>query len=106
MTELLFEAYNAPSLVYGIDSLFAYHCNNGHDGLVISSSNSSTNVIPVINGKGLIPLATRLNWGGSQATEFLSKLLALKYPNFPTKTTPSQMEALLKEHCYISDDYR
>lgn len=103
---MLFEAYQAPSLVYGIDSLFSYSHNRGHTGLVISSSNTSTHLIPVYNGRGILPLATRLNWGSTQSTEYLLKLLQLKYPTFPAKLAPWQAEALMVEHCYVSEDYR
>ncbi|KAF3939662.1 Actin-5C [Dactylella cylindrospora] len=106
MSELLFEAYNAPSIAYGIDSLFSYHYNGGDTGLVISSSNATTHLIPVVQSKGVINMAARLNWGGSQATEFLTKLLTLKYPSFPSKVHQSQLESLLLEHCYVSTEYK
>ena len=83
MTEIIFECYNAPSLAYGIDSLFSYDYNNGKTGLVVSSSHSSTHLIPVLNSKALLTQATRLNWGGSQSAEYLLKLIRLKYPTFP-----------------------
>ncbi|RVD85314.1 uncharacterized protein DFL_003639 [Arthrobotrys flagrans] len=105
MSELLFEAYNAPSVTYGLDSLFSYHYNGGTTGLVLSSSHTTTHLIPVMNGKGVLNMATRLNWGCSQAVEFLTKLLALKYPGFP-KTYQQQMESLVQEHCYVSQDYK
>ena len=53
----------------------------------------------------MLNLATRLNWGGQQNAEFLTKLLQLKYPNFPGKITSAQAEELVREHCYISLDY-
>ena len=106
MTEMLFEAYRAPSLTYGIDSLFSYHYNGGSDGLVISSSHTSTHIIPVINGRGLLPLATRLNWGGALAADFLYKTLSLKYPSFPSRINITQVEEIMKEHCYVSQQYR
>ncbi|KAL7274732.1 Actin-related protein 5 [Rhizina undulata] len=106
MTELIFEGYNAPALTYGIDSLFSYYYNGGENGLVISSGNSSTHVIPFINGRGLIPLTTRLNWGGSQSSDYLLKLLQLKYLSFPSKMQSWQAEAIMMEHCYISGDYK
>ncbi|KAK6357905.1 Nuclear actin-protein involved in chromatin remodeling [Orbilia blumenaviensis] len=105
MSELLFEAYHAPSVTYGLDSLFSYHYNGGNTGLVLSSSHTTTHLIPVVNGKGILSMATRLNWGCSQAVEFLTKLLALKYPGFP-KTYPQQMESLVQEHCYVSQNYK
>ncbi|KAJ6262895.1 Actin-1 [Drechslerella dactyloides] len=106
MSELLFEAYNARSVLFGIDSLFSYYHNGGKNGLVISASHSSTHVIPVVDGKGVMTMATRLNWGSSQAVEYLSKLLNLKYPGFPSKIFQSQLETLVRDHCYISTDYK
>ncbi|KAG0650264.1 Actin arp5 [Hyphodiscus hymeniophilus] len=105
MTEIVFECYSAPSLAYGIDSLFSYDYNNGKTGLVVSSSHSSTHLIPVLNSKALLTQATRLNWGGSQSAEYLLKLIRLKYPTFPGKLNSSQMEYMIRDHCYLSRDY-
>lgn len=105
MTEIIFECYGAPSLAYGIDSLFSYRQNNGRTGVVVSSAHTSTHVIPVYNGKAMLGQATRLNWGGYQASEYLLKLLRLKYPMFTGKTNASQAEYMLKEYCYNSKDY-
>ncbi|CAG8958466.1 hypothetical protein HYFRA_00009780 [Hymenoscyphus fraxineus] len=105
MTEIIFECYNAPSLAYGIDALFSYDYNNGKTGLVVSSSHSSTHVIPVLNSKAILTQATRLNWGGLQSAEYLLKLMKLKYPTFPGKVNSSQMESMVQDHCYLSKEY-
>ena len=105
MTELLFECYHAPSLVYGIDSLFSYKFNKGTSGLIVSSSHSSTHVIPVLNSKPIMSSVSRLNWGGFQGAEYLLKLLRLKYPNFPGKVTDYQAQHAVREHCYVSQDF-
>lgn len=49
--------------------------------------------------------ATRLNWGGFQGADYLFKLLKLKYPTFPGKLTDYQTETMVREHCYLSQDY-
>lgn len=105
MTEIIFECYGAPSLAYGIDSLFSYRQNKGKTGLVVSSSHTSTHVIPVYNSKALLTQATRLNWGGNQGAEYLLKLLRLKYPSFQGKTNVSQAEHMLRDYCYVSNDF-
>ncbi|KAI9802953.1 MAG: hypothetical protein M1825_002184 [Sarcosagium campestre] len=105
MTEVMFECYSAPSLAFGIDSLFAYDYNDGDTGLVLSSSHSATHLIPVIDSKARLNHASRLNWGGLHCAEYLQKLLHLKYPTFPGKFTGPQMEDLVREHCYVSQDY-
>ncbi|KAL1635341.1 Actin-related protein 5 [Neofusicoccum ribis] len=105
MSEILFELYGAPSAAFGIDSLFSYNYNNGKNGLVVSSSHTSTHLIPVVESKAMLTHATRINWGRYQSAEYLQKLLRLKYPAFPSKLTDIQAEDLVREHCYISQDY-
>ena len=105
MNEILFECYTAPSVAYGIDALFSYRYNRGSNGLVISSSHSSTHLIPVLNSKPLLSSISRLNWGGYQGAEYLLKLLKLKYPTFPGKLTEAQAQEMVREHCYISQDF-
>jgi actin-related protein 5 len=105
MNEILFELYSAPSVAYGIDCLFSYRYNRGKDGLIISSSHTSTHVVPVLNSKALLSNSSRLNWGGAQAAEYMLKLMRLKYPTFPARMTEHQMENLIHKHCYISTDY-
>ncbi|KAK3390405.1 actin-like ATPase domain-containing protein [Podospora didyma] len=105
MTEIIFECYGAPGLVYGIDSLFSYRHNGGRTGLVVSSSYSSTHLIPVYNSKPMLAQATRLNWGGWHAAEYLLKLIKLKYNGFQGKLTSSQAENMVRDFCYVSKDY-
>ena len=105
LTEILFECYSAPKVAFGIDSLFSYNYNNGQNGLVVSSSYTSTHLIPVFESKPVFAHATRLNWGRYQSADYLSKLLKLKYPGFPAKITDPQLEDMVKDHCYISQDY-
>ena len=105
MTEIIFECYGAPSLAYGIDSLFSYRHNKGTTGLVVSSSHTSTHVIPVYNSKAMLAQTTRLNWGGYHAAEYLLKLIKLKYPAFGGKLNSSQAEHMIRDHFYVSDDF-
>lgn len=105
MSEILFECYGATSVAYGIDSLFSYKQNKGKTGLVVSSSYTSSHLIPVVNSKPILSHATRLNWGRFQSAEYLLKLLKLKYPTFPGKISDPQAEDLVRDHCYISQDY-
>ncbi|ODN97180.1 hypothetical protein I350_08160 [Cryptococcus amylolentus CBS 6273] len=104
-SELLFELYNAPSVTYGVDSLFAFSRQKKRDGLAINLGHQTTTVIPIFDGKALIGQSKRLPWGGAQASELLLKLAQLKYPLFPTKVTPQQATFMYRETCYFSSDY-
>lgn len=105
MSEILFECYGAPSVAYGIDSLFSYSYNGGRNGLIMDSSYTSTHVIPVVNAKPLLSHTTRLSWGRFQSAQYLLKLLRLKYPTFPGKISDNQAEDLVREHCHVSQNY-
>lgn len=96
MSEILFECYGAPSVAYGVDSLFSYSYNGGRNGLVVDSSYTSTHLIPVVDAKPLLSQATRLNWGRFQSAQYLLKLLRLKYPTFPGKISDTQAEDLVR----------
>lgn len=107
MSEIMFELYGIPSVAYGVDSLFSYRQNEGRTGLVVSSAHMSTHLIPVVDRQPLIAHATRLDWGRSQCSEFLTRLLKAKYPGLLTsgKVNETQIEDLVRNHCYISQDY-
>jgi actin-related protein 5 len=107
MSEIFYELYNVPSVAYGVDSLFSYRYNRGTTGLVVSSANTSTHLIPVVDKQPLINQATRLDWGRSQCVDFLMRLLKTKYPGLLTsgKVTETQIEDLIKSHCYVAQDY-
>lgn len=111
-SELMFELYAVPSLVYCVDSVMSfYHNKKPHhgkftaDGLVISFNTASTSVIPILNGKGVLSNAKRIPWGSLQATEYLLKLIQLKYPTFPTRVTSPQANWMLQNFCGFSSDY-
>jgi actin-related protein 5 len=58
-SELLFELYGAPSVTFGIDSLFAFSRQKHQDGLAINLGYNATTVIPVVAGRGILSRAKR-----------------------------------------------
>ncbi|KAG0346123.1 Nuclear actin-protein involved in chromatin remodeling [Podila humilis] len=108
MTELLFEAYQAPSVTYGVDSLFSMYANGperSKDGIVVSAGHHYSHVIPVLGGKVHMQHAKRISYGGVSASEYMLKLMQMKYPTFPLKMTTTQSETLISNHTYVAHDY-
>lgn len=105
--QVLFECFNVPGVTFGIDSLFAYYQNTtaNSTGLVIGCGNEDTNIIPVVDGQGILTEAKRINWGGSQAADYLTNLMTLKYPYFPTKLSNFHYRTMYEDYCYVSQDY-
>lgn len=112
----MFELYSVPSLTYAVDAVLSFYHNKlpsppssqyTASGLAISFNASSTSVIPILNGKGIMsqakrcalyslfrasislvdPESHRIPWGSQQASEYLLKLIQLKYPTFSTRIT-------------------
>lgn len=106
MYEIIFEAYQAPKMATGIDSLFSYYANSPKkDGIVVSVGNELSCVIPVVLGRGILLNSKRVDWGGSQLAQFLQRLLALKYPYFPSRLSKDQTTNILHDHAYVLKDY-
>ncbi|KAJ4465494.1 hypothetical protein C8J55DRAFT_566202 [Lentinula edodes] len=111
-SELMFEQYSVPSLAYCVDGIMSFYQNSqpsgqpfAPDGLVISFNTASTSVIPILNGRGVLNNAKRIPWGASQATEYLLKLIQIKYPNFPTRVSVAQANWMFRTFCSVSTDY-
>ncbi|KAI1317777.1 Nuclear actin-protein involved in chromatin remodeling [Mortierella claussenii] len=108
MSELLFESYQAPSLTYGIDSLFSMYANGpgrSNNGIVVSAGHHFSHIIPVSEGRVHLQHAKRISYGGVAASEYMLKLMQMKYPTFPLKMTTAQSETLLINHTYVAHDY-
>ncbi|KAF8938195.1 Nuclear actin-protein involved in chromatin remodeling, partial [Dissophora ornata] len=108
MSELLFESYQVPSVTYGIDSLFSLYANGperSRDGIVVSAGHHFSHVIPVSGGKVYLEHAKRISYGGVPASEYMLKLMQMKYPTFPMKMSTTQSETILINHTYVAHDY-
>ncbi|CAG8532542.1 16560_t:CDS:10 [Cetraspora pellucida] len=106
MSELLFECYRVPSVCYGIDALFSFHCNElsfDEGGIVISSGHTTTHVIPVF-GRSVLGQTKRISYGGLTSTDYMLKLMQLKYPTFPTKMTVNQAQEYTDPKTFAEKD--
>lgn len=50
-------------------------------------------------------IARSIPWGALQASDYLLKLLQLKYPTFPSRVTPFHTNWILQNHCDVASDY-
>lgn len=108
MSELLFEHYHVPQVLYGIDALFSLHHNcskKTENALVLSFGHHTTHIIPILNGRVDIENSKRISLGGNNITVYLQRLLQLKHPHLTAAVTLSRAEHLVHQHCYIAENY-
>ncbi|EJT98924.1 chromatin remodeling complex subunit [Dacryopinax primogenitus] len=104
ISELLFEAYDVPSVLYGPDGYFSMYANappssSSMDGVVVSFNTQSTSMWPVLGGEAQMNQAKRIPFGGTQAIDLLLKFVQLKYPSFPTRVTSAQAAWIFQTCC-------
>ncbi|XP_062616216.1 actin-related protein 5-like [Saccostrea cucullata] len=109
MSELLFECYHVPSVAYGVDSLFSLYNNQNitdqTHSLILGCGYQTTSLIPVVGGRVYSAHCRRINMGGAQLDAFMQRLLQLKYPGHMAAITLSRAEELVRDHCYMAEDY-
>ncbi|KAE8209976.1 hypothetical protein CF327_g6097 [Tilletia walkeri] len=102
MNEMLFESYGAPSVAYGLDALFSAYANDVENSLIVSSGRASTLVIPLVDRKALLGSSKRLSWGGQLATDYMLRLVQLKYPSFPLRVSQTQAAWMLEQFTFLA----
>lgn len=107
MSELLFECYGVPNVCYGVDALFSLLQNqkNLETALIVNCGYHTTHILPFIEGQVDPTRARRINIGGFHITNYLHRLLQLKYPAHYTAITPSRAEELVHEQTFIAEHY-
>jgi actin-related protein 5 len=109
LSEMFFELYSVPSLLYGVDSMFSLHNNQpmseDMNCLLISSSFQTTHIIPILNGRVVADKARRINVGGYNINELMTKTLHLKYPDLRMRFTNEVIQEIQEKYTECAKSY-
>ena len=110
--EILFEAYEARSVCFGIDALFSYFYNRHQgmsyarkDAVILSCGYNNTHILPLVNGRLAPTRVKRINIGGMHMTNQFTRRLQLLHSDHSTVLTNSRMQYLKERMCYVSQNY-
>ena len=76
MAELIFECYDIPAVSFAVDSLAGFYGSvekSVKNGLVIDSSNHTTNIIPILDSKPIWTLTRRIPIGSQHHISLMQK---------------------------------
>ncbi|XP_078280140.1 uncharacterized protein LOC144607286 [Rhinoraja longicauda] len=105
-TEILFETFQVPSLLLGIQAVLALHSTGRVTGTVIDSGSAVTHVVPIFEGGALNNIAQRLYLGGEDLTEHLMRSLAENNSwSFTSKAGLDIIRNIKEKFCYVALDY-
>ncbi|XP_072924758.1 uncharacterized protein [Hemitrygon akajei] len=104
--EILFEAFQVPSLLLGIQAVLALYSTGKVTGTVIDSGSSVTHVVPVLEGGALNNLTKRVYLGGEDLTEYMMRSLAENNSwSFTSKAGLDIIRNIKEKFCYVALDF-
>ena len=107
MSEILFECYEIPNVIYGVDSLFSWYHNmpDVQDGFIVRCGYQTSHILPIVNGKYKAADSRRLNLGGLNLMIYLRRLLQLRHHSHMSNFNLSRAQELLVGHCFVAGNY-
>ncbi|XP_051893882.1 uncharacterized protein LOC127582564 [Pristis pectinata] len=104
-TEILFEAFQVPSLLLGIQAVLALHSTGKVTGTVIDSGSAVTHIVPIFEGSALNN-TQRVYLGGEDLTEHMMRSLAENNSwSFTSKAGLDIIRNIKEKFCYVALDF-
>ena len=75
MTQMFFEAFNAPACFMNQQSTLALYASGRTTGTVLDSGSGVTHCVPIYEGYSLPDKISRLDYCGDDVTHYLNKIL-------------------------------
>ncbi|XP_043576966.1 actin-like [Chiloscyllium plagiosum] len=105
-TEILFEAFQVPSLFLGVQAVLALHSTGKVTGTVIDSGSTVTHVVPIIEGDALENITQSVHLGGEDLTEYMMRSLAENNSwSFTSKAGLDIIRNIKEKFCYVASDF-
>ena len=105
MTQIMFETFNVPFLHICSSPLLALFGSGRDTGLVIDSGERVTHTVPVFKGLTLTEAVLRLDIGGRDVTEYLTRIFCERGYAFSTSSERKQVHDIKEKLGFVSTDY-
>ena len=111
MTQIMFEYFNVPKFYLAVDAELSLYATGTTTGIVCSSGDSISHAVPIHDGNYLPDATLRLDLGGKDVFEHLTKLLGEKEPSLSSMNTFQRTKmrpAIIKikeKMCYVAQDF-
>ncbi|XP_072813251.1 actin, cytoplasmic 1-like isoform X2 [Vicugna pacos] len=103
MTQIMFEAFNTPAMYLAIDAMLPLYASGHTTGIVVSSGDGATHIVPTYEGHTLTHAILSLHMAGRDLTEFLIKILRERGYSFSTMAQREIPAFLGVEACGIHE---
>ncbi|CAD8148169.1 unnamed protein product [Paramecium octaurelia] len=107
--EQMFECYQVPSVMLGVDALFSVFQDDleaflKQTQLIVHFGDQTVHVVPIVNGQVIYSNIKRLNLGGLNSLKYFYQTIQLRHPHL--KFTYAQMDYWHKQYTSVAIDYQ
>lgn len=105
LTEMLFNDFEVPLVFFGTQSVLSLYAFGKTDGIIVESGDGITQISTVLNGYKIDNGSDRINFGGSDVTDFL-KVLFKKAGTFINSSSEDAIfNEIKKSVCQVNTNY-
>ncbi|KAM9999845.1 hypothetical protein ACTFIZ_008300 [Dictyostelium cf. discoideum] len=105
LTQIMFEKFNVPALYIAIQAVLSLYASGRTCGIVLDSGDGVTHTVPIYGGYVLQHSIIRLNFAGSDLTEYMAKLLLERGYSFTTTSEMEIVKSIKEKLAYVAINF-
>jgi actin, other eukaryote len=105
MTQVVFETFNSPYFYTSITSRLALYASGRRTGVVVDVGGSVTHITPVFEGVVLPNAVTKVDFAGTDLTNYLTKILKQRGYSASTIAEREMFRHLKEKFCFVALDF-